>query len=73
MNVSDAGATVPSVVSLELRAMTTSAVGWLSRTTVNVAVPAASVVVRPATGVTVIPEASLSVFETLTSDALTPL
>ena len=39
-----AGATVPSPVSLEDRAMVTSAVGWALSTTVKVAVPAASVV-----------------------------
>ncbi len=51
----------------------TSAVGWASRTTVNVAVPPASVVVSPLVGVTVIPETSLSVFVTLTSDAFSAL
>ena len=35
-----AGLTVPSVVSLELRAIVTSAVGWVLSTTVKVAVPA---------------------------------
>ena len=43
-----AGLTVPSVVSLELSAIVTSAVGWVLSTTVNVAVPPASVVVSPA-------------------------
>ena len=38
----------------------TSAVGWVLSTTVNVAVPPASVVVSPAVGVTVMPAASLS-------------
>ena len=42
-----AGATVPSVVSLEDRPMVTSAVGWVLSTTVKVAVPPASVVTRP--------------------------
>ena len=37
-------ATVPSVASLEDRPIVTSAVGWLFSTTVNVAVPPASVV-----------------------------
>ena len=45
-----AGATVPSVVSLEDRPMVTSAVGWVLSTTVKVAVPPASVVVRPEVG-----------------------
>ena len=40
-----AGATVPSPVSLEVRAMVTSAVGWALSTTVKVAVPAAASVV----------------------------
>ena len=62
-------ATVPSVVSLELRAIVTSAVGCVVSTTVNVAVPPASVVVRPEVGVTVIPAASLSVLVTATSAA----
>jgi hypothetical protein len=47
--------------------MTTSAVGWLRSTTEKLAVPPASVVVRPATGVTVTPAASLSTFVTATS------
>ena len=68
-----AGATVPSVVSLELRPMVTSAVGCEARTTVKVAVPPASVVVRPLVGVTVMPAASLSVVVTLTSAAFSPL
>src|SRR5437899_7927203 len=36
--------TVPSVASLEATGMTTSAVGWLFRTTENVALPPASLV-----------------------------
>ena len=68
-----AGATAPSVASLELSAMVTSAVGCVVSTTVNVAVPSASVVVRPEVGVTVMPEASLSVLVTATSFALNPL
>ena len=44
MNVTLAGVTVPSVASLELSPIVTSAVGWLFSTTVNVAVPPASVV-----------------------------
>ena len=64
---------MPSVVSLELRPMVTSAVGWVFSTTVKVAVPPASVVVRPEVGVTVMPAVSLSVLVTATSPALTPL
>ena len=48
--------TVPSVVSLELRPIVTSAIGRDISTTVNVAVPPASVVVRPLVGVTVMRE-----------------
>ena len=47
--------------------MVTSAVGWVLSTTVKVAVPPASVVVRPDVGVTVMPAASLSVLVTATS------
>ena len=68
-----AGLTVPSVVSLELRPIVTSAVGCVFSTTVKVAVPPASVVVRPDVGVTVMPAVSLSVLVTATSAALTPL
>ena len=50
------GPTVPSVVSLELRPIVTSAIGRDVSTTVNVAVPPASVVVRPLVGVTVMRE-----------------
>ena len=62
MKVSDGRRTVPSVVSLELTARWSR---WPSAgvfsTTVNVAVPPASVVVRPEVGVTVIPATSSSV------------
>ena len=64
---------MPSVGSLELSAIVTFAVGCVLSTTVNVAVPPASVVVRPVVGVTVIPATSLSVLVTVTSAALTPL
>ena len=64
--------TMPSVTSFEATAMVTSAAGWLLRTTVKLAVPPASVVSRPATGVTVTPEASLSVFVTATSVGSAP-
>src|SRR5262249_40380078 len=69
VNVTLAGATVPSVRSLEDRPIVTLAAGWLVSTTVNVAVPPASVVVSPDAGLTVIPAASLSVFVTATSAA----
>ena len=67
VNVRFATATVPSVGSLEATGMTTSAVGWLVRTTEKFAVPPASVVARPATGATVMPAPSLSVFTSATS------
>ena len=66
------GATVPSAVFELLNPIVTFAVGWLVSTTVKVAVPPASVVVRPDVGVTVIPAASLSVFVTDTSLAFSP-
>ena len=67
VNVSDAGDTVPSAV-LELdRPITTFALGWLPSTTVKVAELPDSDVIRPDTGVTVMPLASLSAFVTLTS------
>src|SRR5258706_204826 len=70
VNVRLAGATVPSVRSELVNPTVTFAVGWLVRTTVNVAVPPASVVVSPDVGFTVIPATSLSVFVTDTSAAL---
>src|SRR2546426_7396139 len=73
VNVSDAGATVPSVRSFDDNPTVTFAVGWLVKTTVNVAAPPASVVVNPDVGFTVIPATSLSVFVTDTSDAFTLL
>ncbi|HEY9709320.1 MAG TPA: hypothetical protein V6D48_14040 [Oculatellaceae cyanobacterium] len=51
--------TVPSVVSELLSAKVTSAVGWLLRTTPKVAVPPASLVVKPVVGVMVMPTKSL--------------
>ena len=67
-----AGVAVPSVVSLLDRAMLTSALGWLLSTTVKLAVPPASVVVRPLVGTTVMPALSSSVLVTDTSDGLMP-
>ena len=61
-----AGETETSVVSPLLMGITTSAVGFVSSTTVNVSVVAASVVVRPLVGLTVIPATSLSVLVTVT-------
>ncbi len=72
VKVSDAGRTVPSVVSFDERPIVTSAVGCASSTTVKVAVPPASVV-GPLTVDTVMPEVSLSVLVTVTSVALIPL
>src|SRR2546430_1107097 len=45
----------PSLPSLETTGMTTSAVGWLFKTTVSVALPPASLVTNPAVGATVMP------------------
>src|SRR5438045_6585634 len=67
VNVRLAGATVPSARLPLVTGITTSATGWLVNRTVNVAVPPASVVTRPAVGATVIPATSLSVFVTATS------
>jgi hypothetical protein len=64
-----AGRTVPSVVSLELRAIVTLAVGCVVSTTVNVAVPPASVVASGPGGLTLIPAPSLSLLVTRTSGA----
>ena len=64
---------VPSVVSLELSPMVTSAVGCELSTTANVAVPPASVVVRPAVGLTMMPTVLLSMLVTETSAASIPL
>ena len=72
VNVTLAGETVPSDVSSLVSAIATSAVGLLPRTTVNVALPPASVVTKPLSGDTVIPAASSSEFETATSAGLNP-
>ena len=58
MKVSDVGETVPSVVSVVsvlLRPMVTSALGWALRTTVKVSVPPAPEVTSPEVGDTVKP------------------
>src|SRR5262245_60730465 len=52
LNVSGVGDTVPSVRSELDKLIVTFAVGWLVSTTLNVAVPPASVVVNPEMGVT---------------------
>src|SRR5438876_898754 len=70
VNVRLAGATVPSAVLLDEIPTETLAVGCELSTTVNVAVPPASVVVRPEVGETVTPAVSLSVLLTETSDGL---
>src|SRR5437773_5829058 len=57
VNSSEAGETVPSAGVLLERPMVTFAAGTDLRATVNVAVPPASVVTRPETGVTVTPGA----------------
>ena len=71
--MTDAGDTVPSVRSLEVRPIVTFAVGWAVSTMVNVAVPPASVVTRPLVGVTVTLAVSLSVVLTETSATARPL
>jgi hypothetical protein len=73
VNVRLAAETVPSVVLLLLSPTLTFAVGWLANTTVNVAVPPASVVVSPDVGLTVTPAVSLSILVTETSDGFSPL
>ena len=73
VNVSDAGAAPPSVASELDSPIVTSAVGWLASTTVNVAVPPASVVTSPAVGLTVIPAVSSSWLVADTSEGSRPL
>jgi len=72
VNVTLPALTVPSVVSVELSPIVTSAVGWAFNTTVNVAVPPASVVTSPDVGTTVIPAVSSLVLVTETSLAFRP-
>src|SRR5437016_2846648 len=67
VKVSEAGATVPSVVSSELSPIVTGAVGWLVSLTANVAVAPASDVTSPLVGNTTIPAESSSVVATDTS------
>jgi len=63
----------PSFGALDASAMVTFAVGRELSTTVNDAVPPASVVERPLVGLTVTPAVSLSVFDAVTSLAFTLL
>ena len=70
VNVTEAGLAVPSEALLEDSPMVTVAVGWLFRTTVNVAVPPDSVVTSPDVGVTLMPGVSLSRFVTDTSGTM---
>src|SRR5688500_20157362 len=67
VNVTEDGETMPSVVSLLVRAIVTLAVGAVSRTIVNVSGSRNSEAIRPSTGSTVMPGVSLSRFLTLTS------
>ena len=60
VNVTDAGDTVPSVRSFDESPIVTLADGGLSSTTVNAAVPPASVVVRPDVGFTETPGARIT-------------
>src|SRR4051812_37434813 len=71
VKVNDAGETVPSVVSLELRPIVTLAVGFDVSTTVNVAVPPASVVL-PLIAETVIPGVGMVTTNQPTSPVATP-
>src|SRR5436190_947506 len=73
VNVTDEAETVPSAVLDEVSEKVTLAVGRELRTTENVAVPPASVVVKPDTGLTVMPGVSSSVFTAVTSAGLRPL
>ena len=69
VNVRLTGSTVPSVVSELDSAIVTSAVGWVSSTTVKVSVPSPSVVTSPAVGTTVMPAVSSSLVVAATSAA----
>ncbi len=72
VNTRLAGRAVPSAGFEDDSGIVTFATGCELSLTVNVAVPPASVVVRPATGFTVTPETSSSWFVTLTSDGFMP-
>ena len=68
-----AGEVVPSAVLLDERPIVTLAVGWEFSLTVNVAVPPASVVLRPEVGLMVNPAVSSSLLVADTSAGLRPL
>src|SRR5947207_15469591 len=67
VNVRLEAETVPSVASLEATGMTTSAVGWLVSTTLNLRSEERRVGNERTAGGTSIPEATTSVFMTATS------
>src|SRR4051794_20969891 len=73
VNVRNGGASLPSPGRDEPTGSAPSADGRAVRTTVNVAVPPASVVTRPVVGDIVMPDASLSVLLTDTSAGFRPL
>src|SRR3989442_1387594 len=70
VKVSDAGATVPSVRSLDVNPTVTFAVDWKSGAKVKIVDLPAWGIVKQKVGFTVIPATSLSVFVTDTSGAL---
>jgi hypothetical protein len=72
VNTSSDTLAVPSPASLLATGIVTSVVGSLVSTTSNDAVAPASLVVRPAVGVTVMPAASSSVLITATSAGSMP-
>ena len=73
VNVSALVEGVPSLLLLEASAITTSSVGARLRNTLKLAVPPASVVVKPPVGVTEIPDCSSSLLITPTSAGFKPL
>src|SRR5205085_1499873 len=73
VKVSDDVEIVPSATFELLTPMITSALGWVLRRTENVACPAASVVISPDVGVTVIPGVSLSALVTVRSAGFSAL
>src|SRR5437762_588303 len=73
VKVTEGGETVPSAVLVEVSENEMLAVGRELSTTENVAVPPASVVVRPEVGLTVIPRVSSSALVAETSAGLRPL
>ena len=67
VKIKEEGLTVPSVVSELDKPIVTLADGWVSKTTVKVSVPPASVVVKLEVGLTVMPAVSSSTLVTETS------